>query len=133
MRLALAIMLLLAPACAMQPTGRTGTRPGVEFFAAEPDAAAISAKFADGIARRFAAPADLAALKADLAANGFTCADVPPVEARTDYLMAHCSRARPHGLCTDEWAVDLRFAPGSPGLARASGRFWRNCPSPPGR
>ena len=128
MRAAILFALVLA-ACVSSPAAPTGGAENLNLFADGGDPHVISDEFGREIATRYPAPASLAVLDTDFTANGFTCANTPPVEARSDYLKAHCERfVLRHGPeCRDEWRIDLRFAPGTGDLARPSGSFWRSC------
>jgi hypothetical protein len=122
---------LRAAAIALSLSACAAPRPPagpVRLYGAEPDPAQTETKFAAGLASRYGATGQKAAIEADLNASGFACTEPPPVEARGDYLMAHCTLARPRGLCTDAWSVDLRYA----GQARVAphGAFRRACVGP---
>jgi len=98
---------------------------------------AISAAFAGRVSARYGASAQISDVKRDLERQGFQCRDVPPVEARRDYLVAACEKPRPHGFCSDVFVVSLRFA--SQGrrpdalFVRADGSFARSCVVPPAK
>lgn len=97
------------------------------------DVEAISQQFAASVTARFGPRAAVDAVTTDLQGQGFLCRDVPPVERRTDYLVAACELPRPHGLCSDLFVVSLRYAGGgvSNGLfVRADGSFQRSCVAP---
>jgi len=96
------------------------------------DIDAIRDAFAASVTARFGPRASLDAVTTDLQGQRFLCRDVPPVERRTDYLVAACELPRPHGLCRDLFVVSLRYAGGgvSNGLfVRADGAFERSCPN----
>ncbi len=126
-----ALAVSLAAACAT-PLPQGSAKPDINLFASEPDKDVINTKFAAEIAHRYHTPADLAVLKTDFTANGFTCADVPPGRSarRIVPLKTRCELAKPHGFCTDQWNVELRYAPGWADLNRPTGQFWRSCSYP---
>lgn len=69
----------------------------------------LSAAFAAQIDMRYGPEPGLKQVKDDLSANGFTCKDVPPVEARADYLIATCEKQEMLQGCGNIWSVALRF------------------------
>jgi len=133
--MALAAACALAAGCATEPStdGRLQTWSGaLDLRASGEDVPAIGAAFATQLAARFGARPGVEAVKADLVKQGFLCRDVPPVEARTDYLVAACERPRPRGFCSDLFVVSLRFAGASRALdstrVRPDASFERTCP-----
>lgn len=68
----------------------------------------LSAAFAAQIDARYGPEPDLKQVRDDLIANGFTCKDVAPVEARPDYLIATCEKQEMHQSCGNIWSVSLR-------------------------
>jgi hypothetical protein len=118
------IVAALALAGALEACA-TGAAAPLKYFADEPDPARIDSLFAEEIITHFGAKAKKAKVEKRLEGVGFRCADVPPVEARGDYLIARCTRPKPHGLCTDSWNVELRYA-GDDSIA-PHGTFRRAC------
>ena len=122
-RLAILPLAVMLHACAAAPAPVP-----FDLYTGEPDAARIDAQFAAEMSARYGPNSSRESIVRDLDAQGFQCADVPPVEARGDYLLARCTLAKPHGLCTNQWAVEVRYA--SQGAARAQGSFRRPCVGP---
>ncbi|MET0545279.1 MAG: hypothetical protein ABWZ40_03120 [Caulobacterales bacterium] len=91
----------------------------------------LSDAFAAQIDARYGPEPGLLAVKKDLEANGFVCRDVPPVEARGDYLVAACDRQEMLQSCNNIWSVSLRFDHNSRALdatrVTARGGFERLC------
>jgi hypothetical protein len=69
----------------------------------------LSAAFAAQIDARYGPEPGLQAVKADLQANGFSCHDAAPVEARPDYLLSTCEKQEMHQSCGNIWSMSLRF------------------------
>jgi hypothetical protein len=132
--LALAAAFAFTAACAAapEPDARLQSWSGkLDLKASGEDVSAISAAFAAEIANRFGPRPGAESVKADLEKQGFICRDVPPVEARTDYLVAACERPKPRGFCADLFVVSLRFAGSSraldPTRVRPDASFERTC------
>lgn len=91
----------------------------------------LGAAFAAQIEVRYGPEPGLQAVKKDLQANGFSCRDVAPVEARSDYLLATCDRQEMHKSCNNIWSVSLRFDHSSRALdstrVTPNGGFERLC------
>lgn len=100
----------------------------LNLFAGEPQPARIDSQFSGEVISHFGAKAEKAKVERKLASSGFQCADVPPVEARGDYLMARCTLPKPHGQCSDLWTVELRYAGGD--SIAPHGTFRRDCVPP---
>lgn len=118
-----------APAGVAEPPRATSAL--LDLSAAERDVEKIGARFAASVTARYGARAAVESVTADLRSLGFLCRDVPPVERRTDYLVAACEAPRPHGLCSDLFVISLRYAGGgvTNGLfVRSDGSFERSCP-----
>jgi hypothetical protein len=98
------------------------------LHADDPDPARVEARFAESVANRYGGHGSRDAIETDLKGSGFACTEPPPVEARGDYLMAHCALARPRGFCTDLWIVDLRYA--GPAGVTPHAAFRRTCVGP---
>jgi hypothetical protein len=69
----------------------------------------LSDAFAAQLDARYGPEPGLQTVKTDLESNGFTCKDVPPVEATANYLMATCTRQEMHQQCGNIWSVSIRF------------------------
>jgi|GEM_PF-2134136 len=91
----------------------------------------LSAAFAAQIDMRYGPEPSFTHVRDDLTANGFTCKDVAPVEARPDYLIATCEKQEMHQACGNIWSVALRRDHLSPGAEGARivprGGFERLC------
>ncbi|MBU6372354.1 MAG: hypothetical protein KJS97_06450 [Alphaproteobacteria bacterium] len=124
-----------APASAPPPAAEPprATSALLDFTADERDVEAIGARFAGSVTARYGPRAAIDTVRKDLEGQGFLCRDVPPVERRTDYLVAACEKPKPHGLCSDLFVISLRYAGGgvTNGLfVRSDGSFERSCVTP---
>jgi hypothetical protein len=131
MRALLIAALALAGCAASTPSGPAPTGP-LALHAERAAPAEISAAFAREIALRYPGELGGEAVRKDLVAQGFQCADSgASPEVRVGEIYARCDLPKPHGLCSDRWIVDLRLK----GLTRAldfarvtpEGRFERSC------
>lgn len=136
MRVILAAGLVALAACA-SPGPRVEGQPyagRLDISAAGEDVADIEARFSQALTARYGERPGAEAVKRDLQKQGFLCRDVPPVEARTDYLVAACELPKPRGLCSDLFVVSLRFVGNSRALdhtrVRPDGSFERTCVKP---
>lgn len=94
--------------------------------------AEISAAFAREITARYGGERGADEVRADLAAQGFQCADVGAnPDVKLGEIYASCTQPKPHGLCSDTWVVDMRLKRLTRALdfARVTpeGRFERFC------
>jgi hypothetical protein len=96
----------------------------------------LSAEFAQVMTDRYPQATGADVIKQDLIEQGLVCRDVPPVEARGDYLVAACdiTKAGPKQnakTCDDVWIVALRYhdaqGPAHSMRVQAIGSFERNC------
>jgi len=132
---ALLAALMLAAACAAPAQMRETYQGRLDVRAEGEDADAIGRALTEAARARYGMRAPVAAVTADLEAQGFQCREAPPVEARSDYLVSACTLPKPHGFCSDLFALSLRYAgqDGSALRVRPDGAFQRTCIVPPSR
>lgn len=138
-----AFAAIVLAACATGPATNASPKPAdaaappratsalLDLSADDRDVEKIGARFAASVTARYGPRTPVESVTADLRSLGFLCRDVPPVERRTDYLVAACEAPRPHGLCSDLFVISLRYGGGgvSNGLfVRSDGSFERSCP-----
>lgn len=99
---------------------------GALSLSTEGDPDATSRAFAATVAARYPARVALADVRADLAANGFSCQDLAPVEARVPYTVTTCQRQSMVSNCGNIFTVRLETADGA-SLAAAPAGFERLC------